>query len=519
MLRITDAVQITDTGRQREANEDSLLRPRAGLRRRRRDGRRPGGRGRVADGGRGVRGARRRSTTRRPRSSCATPSRTPTSGSSSSPRGTASRSGMGTTLTAALVHGDEISFGHVGDSRAYLYRDGKLKQITNDHSLVEELRRQGRLTRDQAAEHPQRSVITRALGPEPQVEVDTMTFRAQPGDVFLLCSDGLTTMLSDEDLQADPRAARPTSSAPRAGWSRRPTTAAAATTSPSSCSASRAPTRRPSPDRGGDADRRRAPRRRASPPTRSARAPPRTRAAGAPRATPSTATAQRPPPLAAGGCCEAAIAALLVLALLGVRRGDRGASGLVPRHRRRRPHRALPRPALRAAVRDRALLASRSRCRSRCRRFPRTAARSSPTTSCAPRTTPSPSSRTSRTPPRRRRRRSARPADRMPPAGRAAGGRRPDGRRSGRSGRRRAATVERAQPRALRPRPGRGAADLRLRAGVRRARRRGREPLADLRRLLLRDLPRRARLPALPAARTPTRTCSRSSRCWPRSAW
>ena len=87
---------------------------------------------------------------------------------------------MGTTLTAALVHGDEVSFGHVGDSRAYVFRDGQLKQITNDHSLVEELRRQGELTDEQAAEHPQRSVITRALGPEPSVNVDTMTFGARP---------------------------------------------------------------------------------------------------------------------------------------------------------------------------------------------------------------------------------------------------------------------------------------------------------------------------------------------------
>jgi protein phosphatase len=109
---------------------------------------------------------------------------------------------MGTTLTAALVHGDEVSFAHVGDSRAYVLRDGKLKQITNDHSLVEELRRQGRLTRDQAAEHPQRSVITRALGPEPDVQVDTFTYQGRPGDLFLLCSDGLTTMLSDDDLLA-----------------------------------------------------------------------------------------------------------------------------------------------------------------------------------------------------------------------------------------------------------------------------------------------------------------------------
>ncbi len=113
-----------------------------------------------------------------------------------------SRSGMGTTLTSALVHGDEISFGHVGDSRAYRLRDGKLSRLTSDHSLVEELRKQGRLTEQEAAEHPQRSIITRALGPEPSVAVDTMSFPARPEDVYLLCSDGLTTMLPDDRLLA-----------------------------------------------------------------------------------------------------------------------------------------------------------------------------------------------------------------------------------------------------------------------------------------------------------------------------
>src|SRR5262245_8779663 len=112
-----------------------------------------------------------------------------------------SRAGMGTTLTAALVHDDEVAFGHVGDSRAYLLRNGKLKRLTKDHSLVEELRRQGRLTEEQAEEHPQRSIITRALGPEPSVNVDTMTFPARDGDVFLLCSDGLTTMVSDDEIR------------------------------------------------------------------------------------------------------------------------------------------------------------------------------------------------------------------------------------------------------------------------------------------------------------------------------
>ena len=111
-----------------------------------------------------------------------------------------SRAGMGTTLTAALVKDNEVSLGHVGDSRAYVLRDGELKRLTKDHSLVEELRRQGRLTDEEAEEHPQRSIITRALGPEPEVNVDTMTYPARSGDVFLLCSDGLTTMISDEQI-------------------------------------------------------------------------------------------------------------------------------------------------------------------------------------------------------------------------------------------------------------------------------------------------------------------------------
>ena len=111
------------------------------------------------------------------------------------------RAGMGTTLTAAYVDEDAVSFGHVGDSRAYLFRDAKLQQLTNDHSLVGEMVRRGKLTAEQAEEHPQRSIITRALGPEPAVEVDHMTTYARDGDVFLLCSDGLTSMLSDEQIE------------------------------------------------------------------------------------------------------------------------------------------------------------------------------------------------------------------------------------------------------------------------------------------------------------------------------
>jgi protein phosphatase len=112
-----------------------------------------------------------------------------------------SRSGMGTTLTGAVLAGDEVSIVHAGDSRAYLFRDGELRQLTRDHSLVEELRRQGRLTSEEAEEHPQRSIITRALGPERDVELDTHSHQARPGDVFLLCSDGLTSMVRDDDLR------------------------------------------------------------------------------------------------------------------------------------------------------------------------------------------------------------------------------------------------------------------------------------------------------------------------------
>jgi PPM family protein phosphatase len=106
--------------------------------------------------------------------------------------------GMGTTLTAAVISGDEVALAHVGDSRAYRLRGARLERLTKDHSLVEELRSTGQLTDEQAEDHPQRSIITRALGPEERVRVDTLTVQARPGDIFLLCSDGLTTMV-DED--------------------------------------------------------------------------------------------------------------------------------------------------------------------------------------------------------------------------------------------------------------------------------------------------------------------------------
>jgi PPM family protein phosphatase len=107
-------------------------------------------------------------------------------------------SGMGTTMTVALVEEGAVVFGHVGDSRAYLIRDGKLEQLTEDHSLVAELVRSGKLSPEEAETHPQRSVITRALGTDPDVDVDTFSIPTQPGDLFMLCSDGLTSMVEDD---------------------------------------------------------------------------------------------------------------------------------------------------------------------------------------------------------------------------------------------------------------------------------------------------------------------------------
>jgi protein phosphatase len=107
-------------------------------------------------------------------------------------------SGMGTTITVALAEDEHVAFGHVGDSRAYLIRDASMEQLTEDHSLVNELLKTGRLSREEAESHPQRSVITRALGTDPDVDVDTFTIAAKTGDLFLLCSDGLTDMVDEE---------------------------------------------------------------------------------------------------------------------------------------------------------------------------------------------------------------------------------------------------------------------------------------------------------------------------------
>jgi serine/threonine protein phosphatase PrpC len=109
-----------------------------------------------------------------------------------------SLAGMGTTFTAVVVENGDVVTGHVGDSRLYRFRGGELERLTRDHSLVEELVRRGELQPEEAEIHPQRSIITRALGPEPDVEVETFTCPGKEGAVYLLCSDGLTAMVPEE---------------------------------------------------------------------------------------------------------------------------------------------------------------------------------------------------------------------------------------------------------------------------------------------------------------------------------
>src|SRR6201996_3785616 len=198
MLRVAEHYSGTDTGRQRRANEDSLL-ARAPL-------------FVVADGMGGAQagevasrlavesfepGVQDASQPEAALAALAPPANARIYELSHS---NAEQAGMGTTLTAVYVGEREIAIAHVGDSRAYRLREGELLRLTEDHSLVDELLRQGRLTPEEAVEHPQRSVITRALGPEGTVEVDTRSYTARDGDVYLLCSDGLTTMLAEQQL-------------------------------------------------------------------------------------------------------------------------------------------------------------------------------------------------------------------------------------------------------------------------------------------------------------------------------
>jgi protein phosphatase len=108
--------------------------------------------------------------------------------------------GMATTVAAVLVDGDTANLGHVGDSRVYLVRDGEITQLTSDHSWVNEQIQSGVISPDQARTHPLRNVVTRALGGKPDLQVDMQQHKAKAGDILLLCSDGLTTMITDEDI-------------------------------------------------------------------------------------------------------------------------------------------------------------------------------------------------------------------------------------------------------------------------------------------------------------------------------
>ena len=197
-LRIVEEASLTDVGRQRSGNEDSLLHAAPFFA--------------VADGMGGAQAgeiasqiavetfADDRDASASPEEQLSTIAKSANRKIYEKAREDASQAGMGTTLIAVMVGNGEVHVGHVGDSRLYRFRDDELERLTDDHSLVEELVRQGKLTPQEAETHPQRSVITRALGPEPDVDVETMTFPGRDGDVYMLCSDGLTGMVSEEQV-------------------------------------------------------------------------------------------------------------------------------------------------------------------------------------------------------------------------------------------------------------------------------------------------------------------------------
>jgi len=110
--------------------------------------------------------------------------------------------GMGTTLVGLAIEGRRVLVFNVGDSRCYLLRNGKLEQISQDHSLVEEQVRMGHMTEEEALRSPLRNVITRALGTQPSVEPDLFPIEAEPGDIFLLCSDGLSGEVPDLQIES-----------------------------------------------------------------------------------------------------------------------------------------------------------------------------------------------------------------------------------------------------------------------------------------------------------------------------
>lgn len=110
-------------------------------------------------------------------------------------------SGMGTTVVVALWHDNHMSVGHVGDSRLYRLRAGVLEQVTRDHSLLQEQIDSGMITKEQARHSQHKNLVTRAVGIDPDVETEVHTYSVQPDDIFLLCSDGLNDMVTDEDIQ------------------------------------------------------------------------------------------------------------------------------------------------------------------------------------------------------------------------------------------------------------------------------------------------------------------------------
>ncbi len=111
--------------------------------------------------------------------------------------------GMGTTLVAAYVTGDTAEIINVGDSRAYLLGHGTISQITQDHSVVEDMVRRGEITREESRTHPRKNLITRAVGTQPDVKADMFKTALHPGDILLLCSDGLSNVLTDDEIRAE----------------------------------------------------------------------------------------------------------------------------------------------------------------------------------------------------------------------------------------------------------------------------------------------------------------------------
>lgn len=114
-----------------------------------------------------------------------------------------SRKGMGTTMTAGLICGSALSIGHVGDSRAYVIYDHKIELITRDHSLLEKLLDSGEVRPEEAKNHPQRHVLTRAVGIDNSLEVDLYNLELAPGATLVFCTDGLTNQVSDEELKTE----------------------------------------------------------------------------------------------------------------------------------------------------------------------------------------------------------------------------------------------------------------------------------------------------------------------------